>query len=124
LLKKVVYAGSNAPSFRRAADLRALANATVPVKQVERLTEWIGQERRDQRDAATAAWRQRPLVQREDPPPGLPPVSVAVVEMDGGRLQIRGSAAGCSPPGIRDSQGNRDMRAVSRAQLRLKGLPK
>jgi hypothetical protein len=98
LLKKIVYAGSNAPSFRRAAaDLRALANATVPVKQVERLTERIGQERRAQRDAATAAWRQRPLVQREDPPPGASPVSVAVVEMDGGRLQIRGSDAPAPP---------------------------
>jgi hypothetical protein len=90
LLKKVVYAGSNAPSFQRAvADLLALARATVPVKQVERLTERIGQERQQERDAATAAWLERLLAQREDPPPGVTAPPLAVVEMDGGRLQIR-----------------------------------
>lgn len=90
MLKKIVYAGSNAPAFKRAsADLLALAEVNVPPKQVERLTEHIGQERRDERDAAVAAYLERPLTQREQPPPGVTPPAVAVVEMDGGRLQIR-----------------------------------
>lgn len=61
----------------------------VGVKQVERLTERIGQERQQQRDAATAAWLARPFAQREDAPPGSAVPPLAVVEMDGGRLQIR-----------------------------------
>ncbi len=56
LLKKIVHAGSNNPSFQRGSeDLRVLAKATIDVKQVERLTERIGQERQDERDAAVAA---------------------------------------------------------------------
>ena len=90
LLRKIVYAGSNAPSFQRGhQDLLALAEVQVPIKQVERLTERIGQERQEERDAAVAAYLARPLAQREDPPPAVTPPPVAVVEMDGGRLQIR-----------------------------------
>src|SRR5262249_36904219 len=71
LLKKIVYAGSNSPSFQRATDdLRVLAGVRVNVKQVERLTERIGQERQQERDAAAAAWLARPLAQREEAPPG------------------------------------------------------
>jgi hypothetical protein len=90
LLKKIVYAGSNNPAFKRGSqDLLVLAEVTVPAKQVERLTERIGQERQDERDAAVAAYLARPLAQREDPPPDKTPPQLAVVEMDGGRLQIR-----------------------------------
>lgn len=66
-----------------------LAEVTVAVKQVERLTQQIGQERQQQRDAATAAYQARTLQQRDEPPSGQTPPSLAVVEMDGGRLQIR-----------------------------------
>jgi hypothetical protein len=94
LLRKVVYAGSNNPSFGRAAhDLRVLAEVTVAVKQVERWTKRIGQERHEERDAATAAWLERPLMQREKPPADVAVASLAVVEMDGGRLQIRSPSA-------------------------------
>ena len=56
VLEKIVYAGSNAPSLRRGSeDLLALAEVAVKVKQVERLTELIGKERPDERDAAVAA---------------------------------------------------------------------
>jgi hypothetical protein len=95
VLQKIVYAGSNNPSFQRGSqDLRVLAKLTVPVKQVERLTKQIGRERHAERDEAVKAWRSRPLAQREDPPAGVTPVAVAVVEMDGGRLQIRAPEAG------------------------------
>ena len=61
----------------------------VPPKQVERLTEQIGQERRVERDAQVAAYLARPLAQREESPAGVTAPQLAVVEMDGGRLQIR-----------------------------------
>jgi hypothetical protein len=90
LLQKIVYAGSNNPSFQRGSqDLLVLAEVTVPTKQVERLTQQIGHERQAEREAATAAYRARPLTQREDAPPGQTAPPLAVVEMDGGRLQIR-----------------------------------
>ena len=90
LLKKIVYAGSNDPSFQRASqDLLILAEVKVAAKQVERLTRQIGRERCAERDAAVAAYLARPLLQREDPLPEVTPPQVAVVEMDGGRLQIR-----------------------------------
>jgi hypothetical protein len=90
VLQKIVYAGSNNPSFQRGSqDLHALAKLTVSVKQVERLTKQIGHERQAERDTAVKTWLERPLAQREDPPAEVAPVAVAVVEMDGGRLQIR-----------------------------------
>ena len=93
MLKKIVYAGSNSPAFQRGSqDLLVLAEVTVHAKQVERLTERIGHERQEQRDAAVAAYLARPLAQREDPPPDTTAPQVAVVEMDGGRLQIRAAA--------------------------------
>jgi hypothetical protein len=93
LLRKIVYAGSNSPSFQRGSqDLRVLAEVAVPTKQVERLTERIGQERQAERDTAVAAYLARPLTQREDAPLGQTAPPLAVVEMDGGRLQIRADA--------------------------------
>ena len=90
LLQKIVYAGSNSPSFQRAAeDVRILAETSSDVKQVERLTQRIGREWHEERDATTAAWLARPLAEREETPPPATPPPVAVVEMDGGRLQIR-----------------------------------
>jgi hypothetical protein len=94
LLKKIVYAGSNSPAFQRGSqDLLVLAEVAVDAKQVERLTERIGRERQGERDAAMAAYLARPLAQREEPPPETAAPPLAVVEMDGGRLQIRAAAA-------------------------------
>jgi hypothetical protein len=107
LLKKVVYAGSNNPGFTRASqDLWVMAEVRIDPKQVERLTERIGQERQAERDTGVAAYLARPLAQRDDPPPRVTPPPLAVVEMDGGRLQIRAAqdepdqtaAAGADPP--------------------------
>lgn len=98
MLHKIVYAGANCPSFRRASnDLRVLAEVAVEVKQVERLTQQMGQERQHERDAATAAYQARTLTQRDEPPPDATPPSLAVVEMDGGRLQIRTAARASEP---------------------------
>jgi hypothetical protein len=90
LLKKIVYAGSNHPSFESASEsMQVLAEASVAVKQIERLTQQIGKERQDERDVAAAAYLAQPLAQREETPSGVTPPPLAVVEMDGGRLQIR-----------------------------------
>lgn len=78
-----------AHSFAEGAQhLEKLAEVTIPAKQVERLTKQIGAERVTERAAQVATWEQVPLAEREQTP-GPPPPAVAVVEMDGGRLQIR-----------------------------------
>jgi hypothetical protein len=90
VLAQVVYAGAHAPSFARAAqDLRHLAGRVIAVKQVERLTRQVGAERVAERAAEIGAWRGRPLIDKRPVPEGATPPGLAVVAMDGGRLQIR-----------------------------------
>jgi hypothetical protein len=95
VLRKIVYAGTQHPSFAQGgAALAALAGLTIATKQVERVTEKIGRERVEQRDRAVADLQEAPLMARCRSPIPHPP-DLAVVEMDGGRLQIleRGAAA-------------------------------
>ena len=95
VLKKIVFAGTQHPSFAQgSAALAALAGLTIATKQVERVTEKIGRERVEQRDQAVANFQRLPLMTRCQSPLPNPP-DLAVVEMDGGRLQIldRGTAA-------------------------------
>ena len=88
VLKKIVYAGTQHPSFAQgSAALAALAGLTIATKQVERVTEKIGRERVGQRDRAVEEFREAPLAARCGSPTPNPP-DLAVVEMDGGRLQI------------------------------------
>ena len=88
VLKKVVYAGTQHPSFAQGSEaLAALAGLKIPEKQVERLTKRIGQERVDQQEKAVAEFLALPLMEKLKSPVAKPP-DLAVVEMDGGRLQI------------------------------------
>ena len=88
--QKVVYAGTVARSFAEAANLLTqLADLPVPLKQVERLTRRIGEERVTERDAAVAAFTALPLVGKFVAPADVTPPEVAVVMTDGGRMQIR-----------------------------------
>jgi hypothetical protein len=88
--KKIVFAGVAASSFAKGSELlENLADLPAPTKQVERLTRAIGSERVAQRDEAVAAFEALPLVQKFDAPAGVEPPDLAVVEVDGGRLQIR-----------------------------------
>jgi hypothetical protein len=88
VLKKVVYAGTQHPSFAQGHKaLAALAGLNVAEKQVERLTERIGQERVDQQDQAVRDFLALPLIEKCRSPVANPP-DLAGVEMDGGRLQI------------------------------------
>lgn len=94
LQQKIVYAGIAGRSFAQADEmLERLADLTVGAKQVERLTESIGDERVVERDAATAAFKALPLVEKFAVPPGVTPPEQAVVMTDGGRLQILDRAA-------------------------------
>jgi hypothetical protein len=93
--QKIVHAGVNSSSYQQAArDLANLSEIAVSPKQVERLTRRIGQERVDQRDATVAAFRDRPLMEQDTiADPGRPCPPVAMVSIDGGRLQVRASAS-------------------------------
>ncbi|HEV3262076.1 MAG TPA: hypothetical protein VG013_34815 [Gemmataceae bacterium] len=89
VLNKIVHAGVTNPSFAQASrDLAVLAEIEVPVKQVERVSKRIGQERVAERDAAVTAYQKLPLVERKGVPAGVTAPDVAVVGCDGGRLQI------------------------------------
>ena len=89
LQQKITYAGITGRSFAEARDsLEHLADLAVDVKQVERLTERIGNERVAERDAATAAFQTLPLVKKFAAPSRVTPPDLAVVMVDGGRLQI------------------------------------
>jgi hypothetical protein len=89
MLDKIVYAGVSNPSFAHGSeDLRKLAEVAVPAKQVERVTQRIGQERVAQRAAAVQQYQALPLVERKAVPAGVTAPDLAVVGVDGGRLQI------------------------------------
>src|SRR5271166_871002 len=93
--QKVVHAGVHGVSYLQASrDLAELSELSIPPKQVERLTRRIGQERTAERNAAVVAYQKRPLMEKDAAAdPARPCPQVAMVSVDGGRLQIRGSTA-------------------------------
>lgn len=90
LQAKVVRAGTKNGSFADGSeDLLDYLNLAVDPKQVERVTERIGAERCVERDAEVEQYMSLPLTERKDKPEGVTAPSLAVVGVDGGRLQIR-----------------------------------
>jgi hypothetical protein len=89
--QKIVYAGVENTSYQQAShQLAALSDLAVAPKPVERLVKRIGQERIDQRDAAVAKHQQLPLMVKDAVAnPQRPCPAVAMVSVDGGRLQVR-----------------------------------
>ena len=89
--QKIVYAGVESVSYQKASDhLAALSELGVKPKPVERLVQRIGRERIDQRDAAVAAHQRLPLMARDAvADPERPCPAVAMVSVDGGRIQVR-----------------------------------
>lgn len=86
----ILHTAVKATSFADAsADLWRLAKLDVPAKQVERLVHRVGAERVAQRDAAVAAFEELPLAQKFAVPEKVVAPELAVVMVDGGRLQIR-----------------------------------
>ena len=108
--QKIVHAGVNSPSYQQASrDLAELSDLNVKPKPVERLVKKIGRERIDQRDAAVAAHQRLPLMAKDavaDPKRSTP--SVAMVSVDGGRMQIRSDP---SEPSQKVTGGSRKSRS-------------
>jgi hypothetical protein len=89
LQAKITFAGVNNTSYQQAEqDLRELADLDVADKQVRRVCKAIGAERVLERDAAVQAYQARSLTERKAVPEGVQAPAVAVVGVDGGRLQI------------------------------------
>ena len=87
--KQIVYAGVHNTSFAAGRkDLLNLARLKISEKQVERVSERIGQERVDQRQNQVQAFLALPMMEQFATKVAHPP-DLAVVSMDGGRLQIR-----------------------------------
>ena len=95
LLQKIEYAGANEGSFqqgRRA--LQALAELSISAKHVPRITERLGEERRQQREAQVAAMKAGTL---RPTYPNAPPV--AAIHLHAGKLQLREEDG---QPGVRE----------------------
>lgn len=96
-MKKAVYAGANATSFRQAeCDLKEEAELSISQQRIMRITKRIGQERVEEREAAVEHWRALPLPERLRSPHGHVP-ALACVQIDGGRIQIRHDAQEADP---------------------------
>ncbi len=90
LQRKIVYAGTAHGSFEQGKQsLKELADVEVSAKQVERLTRQIGCERVAERAAAVAGFQKLPLTDKHQTPAEVASPEVAVLMVDGGRLQIR-----------------------------------
>jgi hypothetical protein len=93
LIERIVYAGTQAPSFSQAAAfLEKLGDVRISAQRVHRLTTRIGHERHEECLAQTAAFEALSLPQRQQSPTGHAP-PVASVETDGGRIQVFDRAA-------------------------------
>src|SRR5207244_827889 len=88
LQRKIVYAGTAHGSFELGKQaLQELADVAVTTKQVERLTEQIGNERLAERKDAVAAFEELPLTKKHQSP-----VEVATLA----ELRALGSSGGGS----------------------------
>ena len=85
----MVYCGTLLKSFLQTeVAFKKLLDIDLGRKRIERITERIGAERVQQRDAAVDAVAALKLMPKLDPPEGVvPPVACAVMA-DGGRLQL------------------------------------
>jgi len=90
VLGKIVRCAAREPSFREGAEAMAdLAEVTISDRQLGRIAREVGQQLEAQRDDQVSQLRAGSLEPRVATRPAL-----AVVEVDGGRLQIRGQGEG------------------------------
>ena len=102
---KIVRSGAREPSFQVAAEaLKDLAELTISSRQASRIAQEVGQQLQAQRDQDVKRLQAHELKPREQTRPML-----AVVGVDGGRLQIRGEGEG---PGAHDGSWREDKIAV------------
>lgn len=105
VLGKIVRSGAREASFEEAAEaLDDLAELTISSRQVGRIAEEVGQQLQTQRDHQVGQFQARTLTPRVETRPAL-----AVVEVDGGRLRIRGEGDG---PGAHDASWREDKIAM------------
>ncbi len=105
MLRKIVRCGAREPSFREAAEAMAeLAEVTIGSRQIGRIAQEVGQQLQAERDQHVSELQAHKLEPRVETRPAL-----AVVEVDGGRLQIRGQGEG---PGAHDASWREDKIAI------------
>jgi hypothetical protein len=105
VLGKIARSAVRETSFREAAEAMAdLAEVTLSERQVGRIAHEVGQEFEATRDDHVSQFQRGTLEPRVATRPAL-----AVVEVDGGRLQIRGEGEG---PGAHEASWREDKIAV------------
>src|SRR5258707_1266 len=89
MLEKIVLAATACTSYQSASTVLAkLTDLSINEKRVERLTRDLGGERVAERDAQTADYEAMRIVGKFETPVGVPAPDLAVVMVDGGRLQV------------------------------------
>jgi hypothetical protein len=105
VLGKIVRSGAREASFEEAAEaLDDLAELTISSRQASRIAREVGQQLQARRDHLVEQSQARELTPRVETRPAL-----AVVEVDGGRLRIRGEGDG---PGAHDASWREDKIAM------------
>ena len=105
MLRKAVRSAAREPSFREAAEALAdLAEVSISSRQLDRIARELGEQLRAERDEQVGQFQAGTLEPRVEPRPAL-----AVVEVDGGRLQVRGEGEG---PGAHDAAWREDKIAI------------
>ena len=85
LLQKIEYAGGNEGSFEQASKaLMVLAELSISGKHVQRITERLGRQRREQRDTEVSGLRTGRLHPTHKEPP-----QVAAIHLDAGKIHLR-----------------------------------
>jgi hypothetical protein len=105
VLRKVVRSAAREASFREAAEaVTDLAEVAISGRQLDRIAREVGEQLRAERDNQVDRSQSGTLEPRVETRPAL-----AVVEVDGGRLQIRGEGRG---PGAHEAAWREDKIAI------------
>jgi len=105
MIRKIVHSAAREPSFREAAEAMAdLAEVSISSRQLDRIAHEIGEQLQADRDEQVDRLRAGTLEARVETRPAL-----AVIEVDGGRLQIRGEGDG---PGAHAAAWREDKIAI------------
>ena len=99
LLEKLEWLGGQEDSFEKGSQTAGkLLGLEITAKGLRNLTEKLGEERAERRDAEVLQFEKGDLSPRRPEPP-----QVAVVFLDGGRARVRASDA---PPGVHEPDWN------------------
>lgn len=105
MLRKVVRSAAREASFREAAEAVAeLAEVTLSGRQLDRIAREVGEQLRAEREEQVDRFQSGTLEPRVETRPAL-----VVVEVDGGRLQVRGEGEG---PGAHEAAWHEDKIAI------------